>query len=186
MIDKVIVLASSSPRRKQIISSIGWKFRIAKVNVEEKNLANPIDTVMVNAQVKLAAIKTISEDEIGLAADTIVAIGNRIMGKPRNRLEAKNMLKLLSGRKHTVITGFSIGFSNGRVISDYEKTYVQIKRLALDEIDWYVSTNEPMDKAGAYAVQGKGSILVDGIEGDFFNVMGLPIGRIYDILKLNL
>lgn len=181
-----IALISSSPRRKEILEMVGFKFRVVKVNAAEKEYLSPYETAVNNAQSKLLAAKDrILPDEIGLAADTIVVLGDRVLGKPSSREEAVEFLKKLSGFWHTVITGFSL-LVNGRLVSSYEESKVKFKRLTREEIDWYISTGEPLDKAGAYGVQGKGALFIERIEGDFFNVMGLPIGKIYDILSLEL
>jgi len=181
-----IALVSSSPRRREILEMVGFNFRVLKVNAVEKEYSSPYETAVKNAESKLLAAKDqIFPGEVGLAADTIVVLGDRILGKPSSREEAVEFLKMLSGFWHTVITGFSL-LIDGRIISSYEESRVKFKRLTREEIEWYVSTDEPLDKAGAYGVQGKGALFVERIEGDFFNVMGLPIGKIYDILSLEL
>jgi len=181
-----IALVSSSPRRREILEMVGFNFRVLKVNAVEKEYSSPYETAVKNAESKLLAAKDqIFPGEVGLAADTIVVLGDRILGKPSSREEAVEFLKMLSGFWHTVITGFSL-LIDGRIISSYEESRVKFKRLTREEIEWYVSTGEPLDKAGAYGVQGKGALFVERIEGDFFNVMGLPIGKIYDILSLEL
>ncbi len=181
-----IALVSSSPRRREILQMTGFNFRILKVDVEERAYPSPYETAVKNAESKvLAAKELLSDDEVALAADTIVVLGDRILGKPTSPAKAVEFLKRLSGAWHKVITGFALLFRN-RLVSSFDESRVKFKRLTREEIEWYVSTGEPLDKAGAYGVQGKGALLIERIEGDFFNVMGLPISKIYDILSLEL
>jgi len=179
-----IALVSSSPRRREILRMVGFNFRVVKVEAEEGVESSPSLTAVKNAESKvLAARELIEEGEVGLAADTIVVLDGEVLGKPSDEREAVEFLKRLSGRWHTVITGFAL-LLGGRLISGFEEARVKFKRLTLPEIEWYVSTGEPMDKAGAYGIQGKGALFIETLEGDFFTVMGLPVGRIYDILEL--
>ncbi len=178
-----ILLASASPRRKEILSMAGFEFRVKPVYVEEVVLSSPIDTALENSRRKVLAVKEfLRKGEVALAADTVVVLGNKILGKPKDSEEAVEFLKQLSGRWHTVVTAFSILSPSGYLLSDYEESRVKFKRLSTEEIEWYVSTGEPLDKAGAYGIQGIGALFIERIEGDFYNVMGLPVGRIYDIL----
>ena len=181
-----IALVSSSPRRKEILQMTGFSFRVLRAKAREREYSSPYETAVKNSELKLlSAEESIEPGEVGLAADTIVVLGDEILGKPTSEEEAVAFLKRLSGAWHTVITGFSL-LIEGRVISSFEESRVKFKRLTREEIEWYVSTGEPLDKAGAYGIQGKGALFVERIEGDFFNVMGLPIGKIYDILSLEL
>ncbi len=181
-----LALVSSSPRRREILNMVGFNFRVVKVEAEERVEPSPYLTAVKNAESKVLAAKgLIANGEVGLAADTIVALDGEILGKPSSKEEAVEFLKRLSGRWHTVVTGFALLFGE-RLVSGFEEARVKFKRLTLDEIEWYVSTKEPLDKAGAYGIQGKGALFVETLEGDFFTVMGLPVGRIYDILKLEL
>ena len=182
--DIKILLVSSSPRRREILTMTGIPFRALKTSVEEEVLPSPIETVVKNAEKKVLSVKDEQKEEIALAADTIVVLDDKILGKPKSEKEAIEFLKRLSGRWHTVITGFSLRFPDGKLVSSYEESKVKFKRLSLSEIEWYVSTGEPLDKAGAYGIQGIGALFIEKIEGDFFNVMGLPISRIYDIISL--
>ena len=181
-----IALVSSSPRRREILELVGFKYRVVKVSAKEELYSIPELTAVKNAETKvLAAKEQIEENEVGLAADTIVVLEGKILGKPSNPEEAVEYLKKHSGRWHRVITGFAL-LIGGRLVSGYEEALVKFKRLTLPEIEWYVSTGEPMDKAGAYGIQGIGALFIERIEGDFFTVMGLPVSRIYDILDLEL
>lgn len=182
--DIKMLLVSSSPRRREILSMVGIPFRVLKTSVEEGLFPSPVETAVKNAEKKVLSVKDEQKEEIALAADTIVVLDDKIFGKPKSEKEAIEFLKRLSGRWHTVITGFSLRFPNGKLVSSYEESKVKFKRLSLSEIEWYVSTREPLDKAGAYGIQGIGALFIEKIEGDFFNVMGLPINRIYDIISL--
>ena len=181
-----IALVSSSPRRREILEMVGFNFRVVKVEAEEKVFPSPYETALENSKLKLeAARELLQPGEVGLSADTIVVLGDEVLGKPSSPEEAVEYLKRLSGSWHTVITGFSL-LLGGRLVSSYEETRVKFKRLTASEIEWYVSTGEPLDKAGAYGVQGKGALFIERIDGDYYNVMGLPVGKIYDILTLEL
>ena len=182
--DIKILLVSSSPRRREILTMVGIPFRVLKASANEEILPSPIETAVKNAEKKVLSVKDEQKEEIALAADTIVVLDDKILGKPKSEKEAIEFLKRLSGRWHTVITGFSLRFPDGKLVSSYEESKVKFKRLSLSEIEWYVSTEEPLDKAGAYGIQGIGALFIEKIEGDFFNVMGLPISRIYDIISL--
>ncbi len=187
IVEKVnIALVSSSPRRKEILELVGLKYRVLKGQAQEVLLKDPLETALENSRRKLLSAKDfIQEGEVGLSADTVVVLDGKVLGKPKDFKEAVEFLKRLSGRWHKVITAFSL-LINGKLISEAVSTEVKFKRLTFDEVYWYVSTGEPMDKAGAYGVQGKGALFIEELRGDFFTVMGLPIGRVYDILSLDL
>jgi septum formation protein len=187
IVDRVrIALASSSPRRKEILELTGFKFRVLKVSVKEREFETPYETAVKNAEAKVLSAKNLLEpEEVALAADTVVVLDGKVLGKPKGKEEAVEFLKRLSGRWHQVVTGFSLLIGE-RLISSYEEAMVKFKRLSLKEIAWYVSTGEPLDKAGAYGVQGKGALFIERLEGDYFTVMGLPISRVYDILSLEI
>jgi septum formation protein len=180
-----LVLASSSPRRIEILKMVNANFRvIPPENVEEEKFGQPEEIAMVNAKRKaLSVLEKAEPGELVIGADTLVVLGNEVIGKPRNESEAVEMLKRLSGRTHKVITGICVA-SKKKVLTDFVESLVKFKRLSGDEIVKYVETKEPLDKAGAYGIQGIGALIVEEIRGDFFNVMGLPISRIYDILTL--
>jgi septum formation protein len=173
------VLASSSPRRKDLLGRLGIPFRIAPSAVEEKSLngESPQDQVCRLALAKAREISGRCPDSWVLGADTIVVIDNRILGKPRDREEAKSMLALLAGRAHEVYTGYALvaaRFPEKQVVR-WVRSFVRIRDLCEQEIEGYVNTGEPMDKAGAYAVQGIGSGIVESISGSYTNVVGLPL-----------
>lgn len=181
-----IVLASGSPRRKKLLEQIGLKFTVSESGYEEKYLpnANPIDVAkfMSLEKANLAAIK--HNDAIIIAADTVVVIGDEILGKPSSEEQAREMLRKLSDNTHSVITGFTIiDTQNNKTHTSHVETKVTFKDLSELEMAAYVETGEPMDKAGAYAIQGKAGMFVKRIDGDYFNVVGLPLFAISEALS---
>lgn len=182
---KKLILASSSPRRKELLSYAQIPFEIVVSHVEEhfNDKNNPNEIVQALALQKAEAVANILEqDAVVLGADTIVTIDNQILGKPNDENEARIMLGKLSGREHIVYTGVAIVSANEST-TFYEETKVQFWELSDEEIDNYIKSGEPFDKAGAYGIQQLGSILVKRIEGDYFSVVGLPISRTYRELK---
>lgn len=179
-----IILASGSPRRRELLTSLGLEFEVYKPDVDEEILPGegPEELCKRLSCLKAGAGSARYPDCVVIAADTIVVIEGRILGKPRNREEAFVMLKTLQGREHDVLTGLSVS-SGHRVLSHVEHTAVKFRTLTDDEIRAYVSSGECDDKAGAYAVQGVGSLLVEGIRGDYFNVVGLPLCRLGRMLS---
>ena len=175
-----IVLASASPRRKELISLITESVEIRPAECDE-TLPDGIgakEAVEYLSKIKNDAAKSISaHDELIISADTVVAVSNEILGKPADKEDARRMIKLLSGRTHQVYTGVTISYK-GNAVTFSEKTDVSFFDLTDDEIESYVSSSEPYDKAGAYGIQGKASLLVSGINGDYFNVVGLPVARL--------
>lgn len=179
-----LILGSGSPRRKDILNLFNLRYEVEVSRVEEsinKDFSPQINS-MYNAYIKGADIKNQKKDCIVLAADTIVQLDGKILLKPKNEEEAFFMLKSLSGKSHSVITGFAI-LSDTKKYVDYVETKVMFKEFDDIMISKYVDTGEPLDKAGAYGIQGMGSILVERITGDYFNVVGLPISKIADVLK---
>lgn len=183
-----IILASNSPRRKEILSNVGVDFCVMGSDIEEvvRPGEKPESVVMALAFEKAFDIASRVEDNsIIVAADTIV-YKNSILGKPIDDKDAFKMLKSLSGSSHEVYTGFTVLRANTNLkITEYVKTTVVFKDLDDETINRYIATKEPMGKAGAYAIQGYGSTLIDSIEGDYFNVVGLPISRLSEVLKKN-
>ena len=181
-----IILASSSPRRKDLLRQIGIVFTSDHVDVDERVLPHekPEAYVVRVALDKARAAAQKVGSGIVIAADTIVVLDDAILGKPSDAREAARMLTLLSGRGHRVITGLAIiEVVTGKSLTRIEVTHVWFHNLAQDEITSYVSTGEPLDKAGAYGIQGKGALLVDKIEGCYFNVVGLPLSLLGKMLK---
>lgn len=182
---KRIVLASGSPRRRELVRMIGLRFELAVPRVNESSLrrARPSDLVIELALAKALSLIHRFPDALILGADTTVLLDGKILGKPRNRSEAGAMLRALSGRTHTVYTGLAlVDVPTGIRETGYEKSLVTMKKLSPAEIRDYVATGEPMDKAGSYGIQGYGAVFIKHINGCFFNVMGLPVARLYDML----
>lgn len=177
-----IILASSSPRRISLMRDTGFKFEIRNISFDEEY---PSDLKATDVAIYLACkksdyFKEVSNDELIITADTTVCLDGEIIGKPKDREDAVNILKKLSGNKHSVITGVCLKMKD-KVISFSECTYVYFKDLNDEEINYYVDNFKPYDKAGAYGIQEWiGYIGVEKIEGSFFNVMGLPIHRLYN------
>lgn len=180
-----MILASASPRRKEILENFGFSFKTVVKNVDETSNKDTVkEKIMEIARKKAIAVAKDFPNENIIGADTMVVINNKILGKPHNRQEAFEMLKSLSGKNHEVITAFSfINLEKNITYCDYEITKVYFKNLTDEEINWYIGTNEPMDKAGAYGIQGKGAFFVEKIEGDFFSVMGFPLGKFVRFLS---
>ena len=180
-----IVLASQSPRRQELLTQMGLFYRVHAVDIDEHmdRLLAPGLLVETISREKAAACAALEgPGPLIIAADTVVAKGHTILGKPHNKEEAANMLRLLSGAVHQVYTGFTV-WQGERFVTQSECTRVPFRSLSGEEIQAYVDTGEPMDKAGAYGIQGMGSLLVEGIQGDYFNVMGLPVCALGRVLK---
>lgn len=185
--NKKIILASRSPRRKELLSGVIHNFDIMADDSEEKIESGmaPEEVVMHLAMQKAANIaEKITEDALVIGADTVVSIDGGIFGKPSDEDDAKRMLKTLSGRENFVCTGVAVvDTSSGRAVCDYERTGVVFRALTEREIAAYIKTGEPMDKAGAYGVQGVGALFVKEINGDYFNVVGLPLCKLGRMLE---
>lgn len=181
-----IVLASASPRRKEILKLTGLKFIVCKSDYEEDlSLSLPPRKLARFLSLKKAeAVAHKYRNSIIIAADTFIVFQSEILGKPLNERAAVKMLSLLNGKSHSVITGFTIiDTFNNKILSRAVVTKVHFKKLSKQEITAYVESKEPLGKAGAYAIQGLGSIFIDKIDGDFFNVMGLPLSALTQGLK---
>jgi septum formation protein len=182
-----IILASSSPRRKKLLAQMGLQFEVIPSECKENFLPEQspaeIATKLALDKAKNVSAK-IQEPALVIGADTIVVRENKILGKPKDKDEAYSMLCQLQGQVHQVITGLAvIDTQSGRCLTGYERTQVELAPLTPQEIKWYISTGEPMDKAGAYAIQGFGGILIKRISGCYYNVVGLPIHRLWVMLK---
>lgn len=180
----MLILASKSPRRKELLSIITTEFEIKPAVGEENADENlpPEEYVKCLATDKASEIAEQFPNDTIIGSDTVVAAGGEILGKPRDAKDAKRMLTLLSGTKHSVFTGVCI-IKNGEKTVFCEETKVKFFELTEAEIDSYIATGEPFDKAGGYGIQNLGATLVEGIDGDYYNVMGLPVGRLYRALK---
>lgn len=181
-----IILASASPRRKELLTQIGVKFEIMISDKEtDIDSSNPVKACEKQAMQKAldieekAALKY-KEDYIIIAADTIVALEDTILGKPKDKEDARLMLERISGKKHKVYTAVCVFNSRLKTHKSFvEETAVEVAELSKEDIDFYLSKDEAYDKAGAYAIQGLFSRYIVGIEGDYYNVVGLPVGRVY-------
>jgi len=183
---KNIILASGSPRRRELLENYGIRFSTISVDIDESLLPeeSPHDAVRRLAQSKAdAAIQKLNGDVVVIAADTIVVLDGKIMGKPLDEGDARHKLSLLSGRWHYVTTAVCVTDGMNIFELEDETTRVHFRVLSEEEIRAYVASGEPADKAGAYGIQGRGGLLVDRIEGCYFNVVGLPSNRLYLILK---
>lgn len=185
-----IVLASGSPRRKELLFGIIPEFDIIVSDADEESIPKTLEPplyVKELAMLKAAATaKTVAEDKscIVIGADTVVALDGKILGKPQSESDAFNMLKSLSGRKHEVYTGYCVmRLSDCKLLSKSEKTEVFFKDITDEKIKSYIKTGEPMDKAGAYGIQGLGGLFINKINGDYNNVVGLPVSALYDTLE---
>jgi len=179
-----VVLASSSPRRRQLLDLIGIAHEVRPANIDETMRAReaPRRHAERLAREKATKVATRDPDLITIGADTVVVINRTVLGKPRDEAEAIDMLSQLSGREHTVITAVAVARGK-KLRSAIEEVQVRFRRLHDDEIKAYVATGEPMDKAGAYGIQGYGATIVDCIEGDYFAVMGLPLARLTSLMR---
>jgi septum formation protein len=179
----MLVLASQSPRRKEILTQAGIPFTVRTSPVDESALPreNPVDYVLRLAQQKACAVQA-GTDEVVLGADTTVVINGEMLGKPEDAVDARRMLAMLAGRRHEVITGICIK-EGSRMIRDWSSTLVWFTPMSELEIEEYVASGEPMDKAGAYAIQGLASKYIEKIEGCYFNVVGLPVSLVHRHLR---
>ena len=181
-----LVLASASPRRAELLWMLGVRFEVVPADIDEtvEKGEDPSAYVGRLAHAKAAAVA--APDTIVIAADTIVVDRNKILGKPADAAEARRMLRRLSGRSHTVVTGLVLAIDRGgeRVLSSVtERTMVTFAELSDRDIDWYVDTGEPLDKAGAYGIQGAGGLFVASIEGNYQNVVGMSLDGVSYLLK---
>ena len=179
-----IILASASPRRRELLATAGVDFEILVSQADESvpDGTQPEAAAVMTAEKKARAVKTLHPDGTVIGADTVVVSEGEIMGKPADRQDAVRMLSRLSGKVHTVVTGVCI-LGKDKEISFAQSTKVEFYPLSAEEIEAYVDSGEPMDKAGSYGIQGLGSLLVEKIDGDFFNVMGLPLCTLGEMLK---
>ena len=178
-----LILASQSPRRKELLGLFHIPFVIRVADIDETMDENraPFDEVARVSRLKAEAVER-TDDDIVIAADTIVVCRNRVLGKPHSPEEAKAMLALLSGRDHQVMTGMTV-LRGGAAITTTEVTDIHFRQLSQREIDAYVASGEPMDKAGAYGIQGGAALFAEKMVGDYYNVMGLPVCKLWQTLR---
>jgi len=181
-----LILASASPRRQELLKSAGVPLEVIPSNTEEKFSfrETPEKHVVRLAREKACEVGRNYPERWILAADTVVVVDNRVLGKPRDAKEAGEMLRLLSGREHRVTTGYCLlHLSRSKRKEGHVTSRVRIKLLSPKEIRWYISTREPFDKAGAYAIQGKGAFMIKEVSGSYTNVVGLPLCEVIEALK---
>ena len=179
-------MASASPRRKELLEKIGLKFEVEPSNYAEdmRSKLSPDELARVISLEKAKVVASKHKNAIVIAADTFIVFRGKILGKPNTQAEARKMLMTLKGKSHSVITGFTIlDTDKNKVLTKSVETIIHIKNLTSEEVDAYVKSKEPLDKAGAYAIQGLGSVIVEKIEGDYFNVIGLPLSVLAEGLK---
>ncbi|HHV72410.1 MAG TPA: septum formation inhibitor Maf [Clostridia bacterium] len=181
---KKLILASGSPRRKELLARLGLEFEVVVSTFDEHLVEgrSPIEQAQHLALAKATALVDDYPEDVIIAADTIVVLDGVILGKPINKEDARKMLRLLSGKKHQVITGFAV-IQGARKVVGAEQTDVFFRHLTEEEIENYLVSGEYVDKAGGYGIQGIGSLLVEKINGCYFNVVGLPLSRIHQVLK---
>ncbi len=178
-----MILASQSPRRAEILSMLGYRFEILAAECDESTgTLSAEEAVRVLAERKALAVAALRRGEIVIGSDTLVTLDSTPIGKPKDADDAKRMLRLLSGRTHTVYTGVAI-VNGSEVESFVSKAEVEFYPLSDDDIERYVASKEPLDKAGSYGIQGKGAVLVKGISGDYLTIVGLPAAELAQRLK---
>jgi septum formation protein len=181
-----LILASSSPRRAEILSAVNWPFEAVTANIDEtrRESEDAVSYVRRLAEAKARAIAGELSSGLVLGADTIVLVEGEILGQPRDEEDARRMLKLLSGRWHEVLTGVAlVRARENHCVVDTETTRVRFGEISAHEVDWYVATGEPNDKAGAYAIQGRAALFIEEIQGDYFNIVGLPVRLVYELAR---
>ncbi len=186
MFSQKLILASQSPRRAQLLKLVGFEFETVPSHFDEDsiNIPEPEKHVLELSRAKAEQVASSVEQGIVIGADTIVVLDSHIIGKPHNHQQARGMLKQLSGRIHRVFTGFTLIEKPGnRTLSDFDVTNVHFRPLEDWEIERYVQTNSPMDKAGAYGIQDQSAVFADRIEGCFYNVVGFPLSKFYTAMK---
>ncbi len=182
-----LILASASPRRKELLANLGLNIKIKVSQVDETMEEDipPAQQVEKLAERKAAAVASETAEGLVIGADTLVVLAGKPLGKPANRQEAVQMINELQGKSHEVLTGLAvIDAATGQSVVTHQTTAVHFKPMTREQVERYVSTGEPYDKAGAYAVQGKASIFIESIQGCYFNVVGLPVSKLADALRV--
>lgn len=180
-----MILASGSPRRQEILKEVGFNFKVMVPEIEEVSKEEePVKKILDISRKKAMSVGEKYTNEYVLSADTVVVVDDKILGKPKNVEEAREYLSLLSGREHEVITAYTfMSIEKNFFLSDYSVSKVKFYKLDEETINWYIETGEYKDKAGAYGIQGKGRVLVENINGDFFSIMGFPVASFVNKLK---
>ena len=180
-----LVLASSSPRRRELLDAAGWPYEAITAGIDESVWPNEAPAAYVQrlARSKAEAVAAGLQAGLILGADTTVVVDNEILGHPVDDEDARRMLRLLNAKWHEVLTGVAVVRVGGRVAVDYETTRVRFASMTSEEIDWYVATGEARGKAGAYGIQGAAGLFIEEIRGDYFNIVGLPIRLVYELTR---
>jgi len=178
-----LVLASRSPRRTELLNRAGWPHEVRVAGIDESVRPDEDGAAYVQrlARSKAESVARQLEEGVVLGADTTVVVANQILGQPTDEADARRMLELLSGKWHDVLTGVALVRVGGESRVGYETTRVRFAEMSASEIDWYIASGEPFDKAGAYGIQDKASLFIEKIQGDYFNIMGLPIRLVYEL-----
>ena len=180
-----LILGSASPRRQELLGGMGLTFTVMTADIDEtmdNRLGAEAEVARICRAKAEAILPLVGEEDIVITADTVVCVDDRILGKPADEADAARMLRLLSGRTHQVRTGVTVCTKN-RSLTEVETTGVRFRPLSDREIEAYIRTGEPMDKAGSYGIQGRAAVFAEGLEGDYFNVMGLPLCRLTRMLR---
>ena len=186
MLKEKLILASKSPRRAEILTAVGWEFAAIAADIDETRLAaeDAVSYVKRLARTKAETVAQGFSDGRVLGADTVVVSDGEILGQPRDDEDARRMLRLLSGKWHEVLTGVALVHAgSSQVLVEHETTRVLFAEMSAAEVDWYVATGEPRGKAGAYAIQGRGALFIKEIQGDYFNVVGLPVRLVFELMS---
>lgn len=181
-----LVLASASPRRTEILTAVGWPFEAQPAHIDETRLEgeSPEDFVSRLARAKAERVAGTRLFGLVLGADTTVVVDGHVLEKPRDEEDARRMLRLMSERWHEVLTGIAlVSAESGRAVTGLERTRVRFAAMTDEEIAWHVETGSVLDKAGAYAIQGRAALFIEGIEGDYWNVVGLPVRLVYELAR---
>jgi septum formation protein len=182
-----LLLASTSPRRAEILRAVDWPFEILAPHIDEARIGDeaPAQYVRRLARMKAAAVASQQNEGLVLGADTVVVVDGEVLGQPRDTQDARRMLQLLRGKWHEVLTGVALvrAGEKGCSIVDHECSRVRFSQIDDNEVEWYIATGEPMGKAGAYAVQGRGALFIEEIQGDYFNIVGLPVRLAYELSR---
>ena len=182
MITPRVILASASPRRRDLLTLVGIAHEVRPADIDETHRRDEAPPAYAERLAREKACAIDAPDAVTIGSDTIVVVDGDILGKPRDRAHAVEMLRRLSGRSHVVITGVAVRW-NGRIVSAVEEVGVTFRALSWADIERYADTGEPMDKAGAYGIQGYGATIVERVDGDYFAVMGLPLTRLTRIVR---
>jgi septum formation protein len=188
MLRTKLILASKSPRRAEILRAVGWQFETIAANIDEtrERDEDAVSYVKRLAKTKAEKIRAHVVNGTVLGADTTVVVNGEILEQPHDADDARRMLYLLNNKWHEVLTGVALisdGNGNDSVLVDYELTRVRFGEMSDAEIDWYISTGEPFGKAGAYGIQGHAALFIEEVQGDYFNIVGLPIRLVYELLN---